>query len=157
MGFVLALPAMAASAGGAAAATAGVSAATLATTAISTGLQVHAQRQAAGAQEVQLKLQKRQEAQAASDRELQRQRRLNALLGANNAQIAAAGVVNSGSVANVSLIDARRAAEDSQVDQINTATRISAINTNVRAIRRASNIEQAGTIFRAAERYRARG
>ena len=88
---------------------------------------------------------------------MQRQRRLNAILGAQNAAIAASGIVNSGSVANVSLIDAKRAAEDSQVDAINTGARISALKTESRAIRRVSNIQSAATIFQAAGRAYDRG
>lgn len=120
-------------------------------------LQVAAQRSAANAQQVQLTLQQRQEKAAATDRDVQRQRRLNAILGAQNAAIAASGIVNSGSVANVSLIDAKRAAEDSQVDQINTSGRITALRTESKAIRRVSNIQSAATIFQAAGRAYNRG
>lgn len=116
-----------------------------------------AQTSASNAQQGQLNLEKRQEAAAAQDREVQRSRRLQAILGAQNAAIAASGVVNSGSVANVSLVDAKRAAEDSQVDRINTSTRITALDTNRRAIRRVGQIKAAGTIFDAADRYRLRG
>lgn len=115
-------------------------------------LSAAAQKSSANAQVVQMNLEKRQEAAAATDREVQRARRLNAILGAQNAEIAASGVVNQGSIANVSLTDARRAAEDSQVDRINTSTRITAINTNSRAIRRTSNVQAAATIFSAAGR-----
>lgn len=116
-------------------------------------LSAAAQQSASNAQQVQLNLQKRQEAAAATDREVQRQRRLNAILGAQNAEIAASGVVNQGSIANVSLIDAKRAAEDSQVDRINTSTRITALSTQGRAIKRAANISSAATIFNGASRY----
>lgn len=120
---------------------------------VTTALQVAAQQSASKAQQVQLDLQKRQEKNAATDREVQRQRRLNAILGAQNAEIAASGVVNQGSVANVSIKDAKRAAEDSQVDRINTATRITALSAQSRAIRRTANIQSAGTIFGAASSY----
>lgn len=120
-------------------------------------LSAAAQSSSANAQQAQLTLQQRQEKQAATDRDVQRQRRLNAILGAQTAAISAAGIVNSGSVANVSLVDARRAAEDSQVDQINTSTRISALRTESRAIRRVSQIRGAATIFGAANRAYQRG
>ncbi|HVJ22326.1 MAG TPA: hypothetical protein VM756_00155 [Burkholderiales bacterium] len=120
-------------------------------------LQVAAQRSAANAQQVQLTLQQRQEKAAATDRDVQRQRRLNAILGAQNAAIAASGIVNSGSVANVSLIDAKRAAEDSQVDRINTSAKITALRTESKAIRRVSNIQSAATLFQAAGRAYDRG
>lgn len=120
-------------------------------------LSAAAQKSSANAQQVQLDLQKRQENAAATDREVQRQRRLNAILGAQNAAIAASGVVNQGSIANVSLLDARRAAEDSQVDRINTSTRITALRTESSAIRRTSNIQAAATIFNAAGRAYQRG
>lgn len=120
-------------------------------------LSAAAQKSAANAQQVQLNLQQRQEKAAATDREVQRQRRLNAILGAQNAAIAASGVVNQGSVANVSLVDARRAHEDSQVDRINTSTRITALRTESSAIRRTSNIQAAATIFQGASRAYNRG
>lgn len=120
---------------------------------VGTVLSAAAQKSAANAQQVQLNLQQRQEKAAATDREVQRQRRLNAILGSQNAAIAASGVVNQGSIANVSLVDAKRAAEDSQVDRINTSTRITALRTESRAIRRTSNIQIASTIFNGASRY----
>lgn len=120
-------------------------------------LQVAAQRSSANAQQVQLTLQQRQEKAAATDRDVQRQRRLNAILGAQNAAVAASGIVNSGSVANVSLVDARRAAEDSQVDRINTSAKITALRTESKAIRRVANIQGAATIFQAAGRAYDRG
>jgi hypothetical protein len=116
-----------------------------------------AQKKSSDAQQVQLNLEKRQELAAAQDREVQRQRRLNAILGANNAAIAASGVVNSGSVANVSIIDAKRASEDSQVDRVNTRSRVIALDTNRRAIRKAGYLQAAGTILSAAGRYAQRG
>lgn len=120
-------------------------------------VQAGAQISASNAQQGQLLLEKRQEQAAAQDRELQRQRRLNAILGAQNAAIAASGVANSGSVANVSLVDAKRAAEDSQVDRVNTSSRIIALDTNRRAIRKAGQIQAAGTLLSAAGRYYQRG
>jgi hypothetical protein len=120
-------------------------------------VQAGAQISASNAQQTQLKLEKRQEESAARDREVQRMRRLNAILGAQNAAIAASGVANSGSVANVSLVDAKRAAEDSQVDRINTSSRIIALDTNRRAIRKAGQIQAAGTILSAVGRYGERG
>lgn len=125
----------------------------LALTAVAVGVQVWGQQTSAKAQQVQLDLQKRQEKAAATDREVQRQRRLNAILGAQNAQIAASGVVNSGSVANVSMIDAKRAAEDSLVDRVNTSTKIAALTSESRAIRKVANIQSAGTILSAGQRY----
>lgn len=116
-----------------------------------------AQISASNAQQAQLKLEKRQEESAARDREVQRQRRLNAILGAQNAAIAASGVVNSGSVANVSLVDAKRASEDSQVDRINTRSRIIALDANRRAIRKVGQLQAAGTLLSAASRYGQRG
>jgi len=120
-------------------------------------LSAAAQKSSSNAQQTQLNLEKRQEIAAAQDREVQRQRRLNAILGSQNAAIAASGVVNQGSIANVSLVDARRASEDSQVDRINTSSRIIALDTNRRAIRRVGNIQAAATIFSAAGRAYQRG
>jgi hypothetical protein len=120
-------------------------------------VQAAGQISSSNAQQVQLNLEKRQEQSAARDREVQRQRRLNAILGAQSAAIAASGVANSGSVANVSLIDAKRAAEDSQVDRINTSSRVIALDTNRRAIRKVGQIQAAGTLLSAAGRYAERG
>jgi hypothetical protein len=120
-------------------------------------VQAAAQKSSSNAQQTQLLLEKRQEQAAAQDREVQRMRRLNAILGSQNAAIAASGVVNSGSIANVSITDAKRASEDSQVDRVNTSARIIAIDTNRRAIRKAGDLQAAGTILSAAGRYYQRG
>lgn len=120
-------------------------------------LSVVAQQSASNAEQAQLDLQKRQEKGAAADREVQRQRRLNAILGSQNAAIAASGVVNQGSIANVSLVDAKRAAEDSNVDRINTSSRIIALSEKSRSIKRVANIQSAATIFQAAGRAYDRG
>lgn len=111
---------------------------------------VYAQRQASGAQEVQLELQKRGEAQAAQDREVQRKRRLNAILGSQAAEAAASGLSMSGSVANISLVDAQRASEDSMIDSVSTRARIDALSSQQRTIRRISTVRQASTILGAA-------
>lgn len=111
---------------------------------------VYAQRQASGAQEVELEMQKRGEAQAAQDREIQRKRRLNAILGSQAAEAAASGLQMSGSVANISLTDARRASEESMIDSVSSRQRIDALNRQQRTIRRISNVRQASTILNAA-------
>lgn len=126
-------------------------------TAAATGAQVWAGKEAASAQRTEIEMQKRQERAAAQDREVQRQRRLNAILGSQNAAAAASGVANSGSVANISLIDAKRATEDSLVDQVNTGSKINALRAQSRSIRRISNIRAAGTILSAGERVAGRG
>lgn len=105
---------------------------------------------AAQAENAQLKLQQRQEEQAATDREVQRQRRLNAILGYQSASAAAAGVSMSGSIANLSIVDARRAAEDSLVDRISTGQRISALQMARRSNSQAAAFKVGGTILSAA-------
>jgi hypothetical protein len=87
----------------------------------------------------QIKLEERQEKLAAGDRELQRQRRLNALLGEQNAMAAASGVANSGSVANISLQDAKLAEEDSKVDKVNTGYRLQALRMKRKSILRGAH------------------
>lgn len=131
--------------------------ASLALTAAMAGAEIWANKQSASAQRTQLEMQMRQERAAASDREVQRQRRLNAILGSQNAAAAASGVAASGSVANISYVDARRAAEDSLVDRVNTTSKISAMRAESRSIRKISNIKAAGTILRAADSHRKRG
>jgi hypothetical protein len=101
----------------------------------------------AQAENAQLKVVQRQEEQAATDREVQRQRRLNAILGSQAASVAASGVALSGSVANLSIVDARRAAEDSLVDQISTGQRITALQMQRRSNTQGARIKVAGTIL----------
>lgn len=111
---------------------------------------VYSQRQAAGAQEVELQMQKRGEASAAQDREIQRKRRLNAILGTQAAEAAAGGLSMSGSVANISITDAKRASEESMIDSVASRQRIDALSRQQRTIRRASNVRTASTILGAA-------
>lgn len=111
---------------------------------------VYANRQATGAQEVELEMQKRGEAQAAQDREVQRKRRLNAILGSQAAEAAASGLAMSGSVANISLVDAQRAGEESMIDRVNTRARIDSLNRQRKTITRLGNIRTATTILGAA-------
>lgn len=126
-------------------------------TAAATGLEVYGTMQAAKAQRQQLLVEQKQEAMAATDREVQRQRRLNAILGSQAASAAAAGVANSGSVGNISLVDARRAAEDSLVDQVGTGQRIRALRSQSRSIGRAALISAGGTILSAGQKIASRG
>lgn len=129
----------------------------LALVAAGTAVAVHEQRQSAGAQQVELDLAKRQEEQAARDREVQRKRRLVAILGSQQAEAAAGGTALSGSIANISITDAKRAAEDSLIDQQNTSTRIAALGRERRTIGRLQRAESLGTILSAGEKIAARG
>lgn len=122
-----------------------------------TAATVHSQRQATGAQEVELELAKRQEQRGAADREVQRKRRLVAILGSQRAAAAASGFAMSGSVANISITDAKRAAEDSRVDSLNSRLRIDSLSRRKRSIRRAGNAQTATTILGAVERSAERG
>lgn len=123
----------------------------------STAGAVVAQRKAAGAQEVELKLAQRQENQAARDREVQRKRRLAAVLGEQSANAAASGLAMSGSVANISITDAQRAGEESLVDDVNTRARINALSRRRNTISSLSRIRTATTIASGAERIVSRG
>lgn len=100
-----------------------------------------------GAQEVDLELAKRQEKLAAKDREVQRQERLNAVLGSQRAAAAASGVAFSGSVANVSISDAERASIDRLVDRQNTRIQLNRFDTRKKAIRRIGNMRAGATIL----------
>ena len=122
-----------------------------------TFLKVAAIRQEAGAKRVELNIAKRQERSSALDREVLRKRRSAAILGAQTAEAAAKGVQLSGSVANISLVDAKRAAEESQIDRINTAGRISALSRRSKSIRRAARIKIATSIIGDFERAATRG
>ena len=119
--------------------------------------QIAADRQVAGAKQVELEITKRQEASASRDREIQRKQRLAAILGAQSADAAAKGIALSGSVANISLEDARRASRESLIDDVNTAGRISALSRRSRSISRLKKVRTVITIFKAAESLAARG
>ena len=114
-------------------------------------------RKAAGAQQVELDIAKREEASGARDREVQRKRRIVAILGAQAAAAAAKGVALSGSVANISIQDAKLASEDSLIDDVNTRARISALSRRSRSVGRLANLRTATTILGAGERHVARG
>ncbi len=116
------------------------------------GLTIAADRQKEKAQQVELAIAQREETAAARDREVQRGRRINAILGAQSADAAARGVQLSGSVANISLVDAKRASEESLIDDVNTRGRIDALSRRSRSIRRLRKIDTAATIFKAAEK-----
>lgn len=136
------------------AAVAGVSAfewGLLAISAATTAYSVDQGKKATASQQVELDLAKRQESQAAQDRELQRNRRINAILGAQNAQAAASGVANSGSVANISLQDAKLAGEDSSTDALNTRTRIDALSRQRTTIGSVGRARTATSIMKLAE------
>ena len=114
-------------------------------------------RAEAGAKQVELEISKRQEASASRDREIQRKQRIAAILGVQSADAAAKGVAMSGSVANISLEDAKRASRESLIDDVNTSARISALSRRIRSVGRLQKIRTAVTIFSAAERAVARG
>ena len=122
-----------------------------------TFFQIAGQRQAAAAQEVELEIAKRDEASAARDREVQRKQRINAILGAQAASAAAKGIELSGSVANISLEDAKRASRESLIDDVNTRARIDALSRRKRSVRRLANVRTATTIFKAVEGSARRG
>lgn len=126
-------------------------------TVATTAAAVHSQRQAAGAQQVEIDLAKRQESQAAQDREVQRKRRVVALLGSQSSAAAAAGLAQSGSVGNISLVDARRASEDSMVADLNTRQRIDALSRRRNTIDRQSRNRTATTILGSGERLATMG
>ena len=122
-----------------------------------TFLKVAAISQESRAKRSELAIAKRQEKAAALDREVVRKRRSAAILGTQAAEAAAKGVQLSGSIANISLTDAKRAAEESQIDRINTAARVSALSRRAKTIRRAARIKIATTIMGDVERAAARG
>ena len=113
--------------------------------------QIAAQRQEARAQTIELEIAKREEASASRDREVQRKQRIAAILGAQAADAAAKGVALSGSVANISLEDAKRASRESLIDDVNTSARISALSRRSRSIRRLQKFRTAITIFKFGE------
>ena len=119
-------------------------------TAATTVYSISEQRKAAADQKGELELQQRQENLAAADREIQRKRRLNAILGSQAAAAAAGGVMNSGSIANISISDAKQARTDTLVDRVNTATRINALRRQSSSISGEANARTAGTIMGAA-------
>lgn len=123
----------------------------------SVGLTIAAQRQAAGAQQVELEIAQREESAASRDREVLRKRRTVAILGAQSADATAKGIALSGSVANISLVDARRASEESLIDDVNTRARIDALSRRSRSIGRLQKLQSGITIFKAAEREIRRG
>ena len=114
-------------------------------------------RAEAGAKQVELEISKRQEASASRDREIQRKQRIAAILGAQSADAAAKGIALSGSVANISIEDARRASRESLIDDVNTTARISALSRRSRSIKRLAKFRTAITIFKFGEEVAARG
>jgi len=102
---------------------------------------------AAGAQQVELDLAARQEKLGASEREVARKNRLNAVLGAQAAEAAAMGVGFSGSVANVSISDARQASIDRLIDRSNTRITIDANRRRRSSIGKTANLRAAGGIL----------
>lgn len=88
---------------------------------------------------------------------MQRRERFVALLGSQSAEAAARGLQMSGSVANISLTDAQRAGNESQIDQVNTRNRIDALSRNRATIISLSTFRTATTILGGAERIAARG
>ena len=120
-------------------------------------LEIAAQRTAANAQQVELEIAKREESAAGRDREVQRKRRIAAILGAQSADAAAKGIALSGSVANISLVDAERASEESLIDDVNVRSRMAALSRRSRSIRRLSNIKTGITILKAGEDAAKRG
>lgn len=124
---------------------------------LSTAGAIQQTRVAAGAQEVELENQKRKEAAGARDREIQRKRRTAAIIGAQAANAAAKGVQLAGSVANISIEDAKRASEESLVDEVNTRTKINALSRRQRTVGRLANINTATSIFKTGARIAERG
>ena len=122
-----------------------------------TFLKVAALSHESQAKRTELAIAKRQEKAAALDREVVRKRRSAAILGAQTAEAAAKGLQLSGSVANISIVDAKRAAEESQIDRINTSGRISALSRRAKSIKRATRIKIGATIIGDFERAAARG
>lgn len=122
-----------------------------------TALQASAQVQEAGAKEVELELAKREETSSARDREVQRKRRIAAIIGEQAAQAAAKGLQLTGSVANITIVDAKRASEESLIDRSNLRARINALSRRQTSIGRIATTRAAGTILGSAQRIEARG
>ena len=116
-------------------------------------LQASAQIQESGAKEVELELAKRDESSSARDREVQRKRRIAAIIGSQAAGAAAKGLQLSGSVANISIVDAKRAGEERFIDEVNTRSRINALSRHQRSIRRVSTVRGAGSILSGFDRF----
>ena len=126
-------------------------------TVVTTALTIAAQRNAAAAEKIELKIAGREEASAARDREILRRRRTATILGKQSADAAAKGIQSMGSVANISIVDAERAREESLIDRVNTGGRIDALNRRSRSVGRLQKIRTATTIFKAVEDTRERG
>jgi len=112
------------------------------------GASIAANRQEAGAKQVELDIAAREEKTAVKDRAIQRKRRINAVLGSQNALAAAKGIQLMGSVANISLVDAERSAEDSRIDELNTSSRLRSMKRQRKSIGRISRLRTATTILK---------
>ncbi len=108
-----------------------------------------AQVKGAGAKQVELDLAARTEKLAAQDREVARQRRLNAVLGAQAAEAAAMGVGFSGSVANVSISDAEQAGIERLVDRTNTRVTLDRIRRSRKSVGKVGTLRAATTLLSA--------
>lgn len=104
-------------------------------------------QRAASAERRELAVAAEQEKFAAVDRELERRRRYEAILGAQQAQAAAAGIQFSGSVANVAISDAKRAAEESRIDDYNTRLRLQTLRRRSSSVQSAANARGATQIL----------
>ena len=109
------------------------------------------------AKKFELQVAEREEASAARTREVERRERVRTIIGAQAADAAARGLQLTGSVANISIVDAQRAADESQIDQTNTRARIKALRRRGNTISRVSNIRAGGTILRGGARFLDRG
>ena len=122
----------------------------------STALTAGSQIKAAKEQKVEYELARRKEESASLDREVQRRRRVKALIGAQAAEAAAKGLEMSGSVSNISITDAKRAGEDTLIDSVNTRATIASLNRASNTATRVGYTRAATTIMSGAERFYAR-
>ncbi len=120
-------------------------------------LQASATVQEAGAKKVELEIAKREEASAARTREVDRRERVRTIISAQAAEAAAKGLQLTGSVANISIVDAKLAGQESFIDRANTRARIAALSRRGSSITRVANIRAAGTILTGTQRIRDRG
>lgn len=98
-------------------------------------------------QEIQFKLEAKQEGDSAKQREIERKRNLLRALASQRASAAAMGAEFSGSLGNLAKVDIEEAATDLAVDSVNSARRQRALRLSGTEASRAGTAAAAGSLL----------
>ena len=98
-------------------------------------------------QEIQFKMEAKQEGDSAKQREIERKRNLLRALASQRASAAAMGAEFSGSLGNLAKVDIEEAATDLAVDSVNSARRQRALRLSGTEASRAGTAAAAGSLL----------